>query len=219
MRIALAAITLFCIGYYLAGGAFGILDYVFYELVWVNPVGTAIHNAVLGFDNARLTDLYAAIRTDFRFGIALVLVGFLSAMILPRRLDFLPWFFAGGVVVRMCVPVAIEIFLKAPKELVYQIPQFILDIASLPSCMLGTALGRLVRLRRIPRWRIRSFGLLTALLALWLTAGLQSPRLLLPFATCGLLGLLSSWLLIQTNILATPLSNPAVTPGGGPGPS
>ena len=221
MKFTLAAITLFLIGYYLGGGAFGIL-WSLPELVWDNPLGKAFHDAVLSLDDARITDFYAAIRTDFRFGIFSVLFGFLGAMILPRRLDILSWFLVVGVVARMWGPLTIELIEIYPKvsaaELVAKfIPQFAFDIALIPACMLGTALGRLVRLRRIPRWRIRSVGVLTALLALWLTAGLQGPASLLPFATCGLLALLSVWLLIQTNVTVGQSPNHAVNPSGGSG--
>jgi hypothetical protein len=221
MRFRLAAITVFTIGYYLGCGAFGILEFLC-GLVWVNPLGEAFHDAILSFDDARLTDFYAAIRTDFRFGIGSVLVGFLGAMILPRRLDILPWFLVSGFVARW-VPLTIELIKMFPKvsaaEIVAHIPQFVFDITLIPACMLGTAMGRLVRLRRIPRCRLRSAGILTALLALWLTAGIQGPTWLLPFATCGLIGVLSHWLLIHSNVAVGKSANHAVNPSGGSGPS
>jgi len=221
MKFTLAAIALFSIGYYLRSGAFNILEFLS-SLPWDNPLGDAFHDAVLSFDDVRVTDFYAAMRMDFRFGIISVLVGFLGAMILPRRLDILPWFFVLGIVARW-VPLTIELIEMYPKasaaDIVAHIPQFVFDVALIPTCMLGTAMGRLVRLRRIPRWRIRSAGILTALLALWLTAGIQGPTSLLPFATCGLMGLLSTWLLIQTNVTVGPSPNHAVNPSGGSGPS
>jgi hypothetical protein len=219
MKFALAAITLLAIGWYLGTGACDIWEYFVYELVWVNPVGRASSEAVLDFEDARLTDFYFAIRTDFRFGIPFGLLGFLCALILPRKLDSLPWFLVVGVVVQSCVPAAIAIFLRVPEELVPHIPEFFWDIASIPACMLGTALGRLVKRRRVPRWRIRSVGIMTALLALWLAVGLQSPTLLFPFATCGILALLSIWLLIQTNVTVGQSPNDAVSPSVGSGPS
>jgi hypothetical protein len=206
MKFTLAAITLFSIGYYLGGGAFDSILWSVPALLWNNPLGRALDEAVLSFEDDRLTDFYFAIRDDFKFGIVSVLFGFLGALILPRKLDILPWFFVVGVVARMWGPLTIELIKFIPKvsaaDLVADFfPRFVFDIAIIPACMLGTALGRLVRLRRIPRWRIRSVGILTALLALWLTAGLQSPRSLFPFATFGLLGLLSVWLLIQTTVM------------------
>jgi hypothetical protein len=202
MKFTLPAIALFLIGYCLGGGALGVLEFLC-DLVWVNPLGEAIHDAALSFDDARVADFYAAIRVDFRLGVVSALVGFLGAMLLPRRLDILPWFLVLGVVARWA-PLTIELVEMYPKvsaaEIVAEfIPRFAWDIALIPACMLGTAMGRLVRLRRIPRWRIRSAGLLTVLLGLWLTAGVQRPASLLPFATCGLLGLFSIWLLLQTN--------------------
>jgi hypothetical protein len=203
MRFAFAAIALFSLGYYLGGGALGILEFCS-GLVWDNPLGRAFHDAVLSLDDARITDFYGAIRSEFRFGILAMLAGILGALILPRKLDILPWFLVLGIVARW-VPLTIElieIFPKVPvAELVVKfIPRFAFDVALIPACMLGTAVGRLVRLRRIPRWRIRSLAILTALLAVWLAAGFQSPMALLPFATCGLLGLVSIWLLMQTNV-------------------
>lgn len=223
MKFTLAAITLFSIGYCLGGGAFGIL-WSLPELIWDNPWGEAFHDAVLGFDDARLVEFYATIRLDFRFGIVSVLFGFLGAMFLPRRLDTLPWFLVVGVVARMWAPLTIELVRMYPKVSAAEIvaaftEQFLFDIALMPACMLGTAMGRLVKLRRIPRWRIRSAAILTALLALWLTAGIHAPASLLPLATCGLLGLLSVWLLIQTNIPVGPTPNHAVNPSGGSVPS
>jgi hypothetical protein len=225
MKFKLAAIALFAIGYYLSGGARGIL-WSLPELIWDNPLGKAFHDAVVSLDDARITDFYGAIQSDFRFGIVAVLFGLLSAIILPRRLDILPWFLVVGVVARMWGPLTVELIELYPKvsaaELVAKfIPKSAFDIALIPACIVGTALGRLVRLRRIPRWRIRSVGILTALVALWLTAGLQGPRSLLPFATCGLLSLLSIWLLLQTKIMVGQSPNEAVNPSGGsrPGPA
>jgi hypothetical protein len=226
MKLRLAAIALLLIGYCLGGRVLGILDF-FNGLVWTNPLGEAFHDAVLVFDDDVIIDFYAAIRMDFRLGIVSVLAGFvcaICAMILPRKLDILPWFFAVGVVARIWVPLTVELIGFIPKkvsaaELLAKFsPDFAWDLALVPACMLGTAMGRLVRLRRVPRWRIRSIGVLTALLALWLAAGVQSPRAL-PFATCGLLGLLSIWLLIQTNLTAGQSPNHAVNPSGGSGPS
>jgi hypothetical protein len=221
MKFTLAAVALFSIGYYLGGGAFNVLEFLA-GLVWNNPLGEAFHDAVLGFDDVRVTDFYAAIRMDFRFGIVSLILGFLGALVLPRRFDILPWFLVMGVVARW-VPLAIELIEMYPKvsaaEIVAEIPQFVFDIALIPTCMLGTALGRLVRLRRIPRWRIRSVGILTVIVALWLTAGVQSPMVLLPIATCGLMGVLSIWLLSQTNVTVGPSPNHAANPSGGSGPS
>jgi hypothetical protein len=200
MKFTLAAITLFLIGYYVGGGAFSILEFL-YALVWRNPLAEAFHNAVLRFDDARITDFYAALRLDFGFGIISVLVGFMCAIILPRTLDILPCFLVVGVVARMWVPLTIELIPQGAGVVAEFIPQFVWDIALIPACMLGTALGRLVRLRRVPRWRISSIGILTALLALLLTAIVQGPARLLPFAMCGLLGVVSIWILIQTNVM------------------
>jgi hypothetical protein len=226
MKFTVAAIALLLVGYCLGGGVFEILEFL-ERPVWNNPLGEAIHDAVVSLDDTRLTDFYAAIRMDFRLGIISVLFGFLcflGAMTLPRKLDILPWFFAVGIVARIWVPLTIELIELIPRvsavELLAKfIPQLVWDIALIPACMLGTAMGRLVRIRRIPRWRIRSVGILTALLALWLTAGLQAPALLLPFATCGLIGLLSIWLLLQTSMTVGPSSNPAVNPSGESGSS
>jgi hypothetical protein len=196
----LAAVAFFAIGYYFGTGALG--WEFFDELIWSNPIGDAIHNAVLSFEEARIADFYGAIRLDFRFGILSLLAGFLGALVLPRRFDILPWFLAGGVFAHWG-PTTIEVIprISGAEFLVdFFLPDIVWDIALIPACMLGTAMGRLVRRRRIPRWRIRTFGILTALLALWLAAGIQDSQWLLPFATCGLLALLSIWLLIQTNV-------------------
>lgn len=221
MKFTLAATTLFFIGCYLGGGAFGIVEFL-HGLVWHNPLGESIHDAVLRFDDARITDFYAALRMDFRLGLASVLAMFicvLSAIALPRKLDILPWFFAMGVVVRMWAPLAIELIprVSAAEVLAQFIPEFAWDIALILACMLGTAMGRVLGLRRIPRWRLSTVGILSALLALWLTAGLQGPASLLPFATCGLLGLLSIWFLIPTNVEVGQSASHAVNASGGSG--
>src|SRR5688572_8600667 len=115
MKFTLAAITLFSIGYYLGGGAFDSILWSVPALLWNNPLGRALDEAVPSFEDDRLTDFYFAIRDDFKFGIVSVLFGFLGALILPRRLDILPWFFVVGVVARMWGPLTIELIKFIPK--------------------------------------------------------------------------------------------------------
>lgn len=201
MRFAITSIVLLTVGYAIGGGEFGILDCL-HELVWHNSLGKSIHDAVLNVDDDRLTDLYAGLRIDCRYGVVALLFGFITAILLPGRFALLPCIVVLGIVVRMWVPLLIE--LADQEELALAagvIPDFVWDAALIPTCSLGIGIARLFRLRHFPRWRIKTAATFTLLFAQFLAAIVQRWSSLLPITSCGIVLVLSVWLLRQSDTI------------------
>ena len=215
IRSAIVPVALLLAGYFVGGGELGILDW-FYEATWHNRLGESIHEAVLSVDDDRLLDLYSGLRMEFRYGLVAFLVGLIGAILLPSRLALLPIFLVLGIVIRRVAPVLIELAAQGKLALVPElIPDFAWDIAMLPTCALGIGIARLVRLRRLPSWRLRSAAVFTLPLALFLAAVAQRWSYLLPIAFCSLVGCLSAWLLRQSGAFAESSSNQSTQGSGG----
>ncbi len=218
MKFALIAIVSLLIGYWIGGGQFGILEFL-YELVWRNPLGETIHNAVLGLDDDRLTSLYGSFRIDFRYGIPSFLFGCVSAIILRSKFALLPVVFVAGIVARIWVPMAITIAKRFSRDeafdyAVESLPQFTWDVTLIPACALGIGIARMTMLRRLPRWSIRGTGILVASIAVLLMFVFQRYEPLIPFAACGLTFFVSLGLLIQTDATFKQRPNHPMQPSG-----
>jgi len=207
MRIAFACTVLLMVGYAIGGGEFGILDSLC-EVVWLNPLGESIHDAVLSVDDDRLADLYFGLRMEFHYGAVALLFGFITSMLLSGRLALLPCMLVIGIVVRMVVPVLIELAARGKLALASKLlPDFVWDVAMIPTCALGIGIARLVTLRRFPRWQIKTAAAFTLVFALFLAAVAQHWSLLLPITFCGLVLVLSIWLLRQSDTIIGISSN------------
>jgi hypothetical protein len=221
MKFALASTTLFIVGYYFGGGELDVLDFL-QRLALENPLEDAVFDGVMYLDDARVMDFYATIRMDFWLGPYSLLLGFVCALLLRGRFDFVAVFLLLGLVARHWVPSLFELVPRVPRAEMFSLvidflePRFPWDIALFPAYFLGVAVGRLVKLRRIPRCRISSAGVLTVLFALLLTAIHYGLTSMLPFAIGGIMLFLAIGLLIQTNSTVKDSPNQPLHPSGEP---
>ena len=202
MKFALASTTLFIVGYCFGGGELDVLD-VLQTVASENPLEDAVFDGVMYLEDARVTDFYATIKMDFWLGPYLLLLGFVCALLLRGQFDCVAAYLVLGLVTRMWVPFLFEFVPRVPPadlfaELMHRVPNFAWDMALFPAYFLGAAIGRLVKLRRIPRCRIRSAAVLTVLIAFLLTAIHYGLTSLQPFAMFGLMLFVAMSLLIQT---------------------
>ena len=212
MKFALASTTLFLVGYCFGGGELDVLD-VLQRVASENPLEDALFDGVMYFEDARIMDFYATIKMDFWLGPYSLLLGFVCALLLRGQFDFVAACVVLGLVTRMWVPLLFELVPRVPRaelfaEFMHRLPNFAWDMSLFPAYFLGAAVGRLVKLRRIPRCRLRGAAVLTVLFAFLLTTIHYGLTSLQPFAMGGLMLFVAIGLLNQTNPTIDDSPNP-----------